>query len=102
MIAKEAEGFLYCVSSEGVTGVRKAFSTDFEAYFATINKYSKVPTALGFGISGPEQAKALRQYADGLIVGSAIVRLVGGASGPDDAVRSVSEFVRSLRNAIDG
>ena len=101
MIAREAEGFLYCVSSEGVTGVRKDFSTDFDAYFTAINKAANVPTALGFGISGPEQARALRQYADGLIVGSAIVRLVGAASSPDEAVNSVSAFVRSLRDAID-
>jgi tryptophan synthase alpha chain len=101
MIAKEAEGFLYCVSSEGVTGVRKNFDTDFEAYFATINKYVKVPTAIGFGISTPEQAKQLQKYADGIIVGSAIVRLVGGAKTPDDAVTAVSEFIGSLRSAMD-
>lgn len=101
MIAKEAEGFLYCVSSEGVTGTRKSFDTDFEAYFAVINKYSKVPTALGFGISTPEQAKQLQKYADGIIVGSAIVRLIGGAKSPDGAVCAVSEFVGSLRRAMD-
>jgi tryptophan synthase alpha chain len=101
MIAREAEGFLYCVSSEGVTGVRKSFSTDFESYFAAINKSAKVPTAIGFGISGPEQAKALQKYADGIIVGSAIVRLVGAAKDGDNAVRSVSDFVRALRAAMD-
>lgn len=101
MIAKEAEGFLYCVSSEGVTGTRKNFDTDFEAYFDTINKYAKVPTAIGFGISTPKQAKSLQKYADGIIVGSAIVRLVGGAKSPDGAVCAVSDFVGSLRRAMD-
>lgn len=102
MIAEEAEGFLYCVSSEGVTGVRKNFDTDFEAYFDTINKYAKVPTALGFGISTPEQAKDLERYADGIIVGSAIVRLVGAAASADKAVEDVSSFVVSLRKGMDG
>jgi len=101
MIAKEAEGFLYCVSSEGVTGVRKSFDTDFQAYFNTVNQAVKVPTALGFGISTPEAAKSLQKYADGIIVGSAIVRLVGGAKDPDGAVKAVSEFVGSLRRAMD-
>lgn len=101
MIAGEAEGFLYCVSSKGVTGTRSSFSTDFDAYFATINRYTAVPTALGFGISTPKQAKELQKYADGIIVGSAIVRLVGEAKNPQDAVNSVSGFVGSLRKAMD-
>lgn len=101
MITAEAEGFLYCVSSPGVTGVRSNFVTDFDEYFATINKYTKVPTALGFGISTPQQAKELKKYADGIIVGSAIVRLIGAAKTPDDAVSDVSAFVSSLRSALD-
>ncbi len=100
-IAAQAEGFLYCVSSPGVTGVRSNFETDFDEYFGIINQYAKVPTALGFGISTPGQAKDLQKYADGIIVGSAIVRLVGEAKSPDDAVKNVSAFVASLRRAMD-
>lgn len=100
-IAAEAEGFLYCVSSEGVTGTRKSFSTDFETYFNAVNKYTKVPTAIGFGISGPEQARELQKYADGIIVGSAVVKRIGAAENPESAAKSVSEFVGSLRRAMD-
>lgn len=101
MIAKDADGFLYCVSSEGVTGIRESFSTDFDAYFETIDKYAKVPTALGFGISTPEAAKTLQKYTDGIIIGSAVVKLVGEAANADDAVRSVLDFVSSIRKAMD-
>jgi tryptophan synthase alpha chain len=100
-IASEAEGFLYCVSSPGVTGVRNSFETNFDEYFNIINKNTSIPTALGFGISSPEQAKSLKKYADGVIVGSAIVRLVGAAKTPAAAVEDVSRFVASLRNALD-
>ena len=100
-IAAGAEGFLYCVSSLGVTGVRSDFNTNFDEFFSEINKAVKVPTAIGFGISTPEQAKTLRGYADGVIVGSAIVRLVGNAQNADEAVMNVGKFVKSLRLAID-
>lgn len=100
-IAGDAEGFLYCVSSLGVTGMRSQFSTDFEDFFAHINAAVHVPTALGFGISGPEQVRALKKYADGLIVGSAIVRRVDAAATPEKALRSASEFTASLRAALD-
>lgn len=101
-IAAQAEGFLYCVSSLGVTGTRSAFSTDFKSFFSLINQYTAVPTALGFGISTPEQACELKQYADGLIVGSAVVRQVGAAATPNEAVDKVSAFTSSLRAGIDG
>lgn len=99
MIAHQATGFLYCVSSNGVTGVRSEYSTDFDAFFAPINKYSKVPCAIGFGISGPESAKKMSKYCDGVIVGSAIVRIVEqfGKESPE----KIGEFVKSLRNSFD-
>ncbi|HEX3027397.1 MAG TPA: tryptophan synthase subunit alpha [Clostridia bacterium] len=100
-IAGEAEGFLYCVSSLGVTGMRSKFETDFESFFGSINKAAKTPTALGFGISSPEQAAKLKKYADGIIVGSAIVRLVGDSRSEDEAVEKVGGFVASLRAALD-
>jgi tryptophan synthase alpha chain len=101
MIASAAEGFLYCVSSLGVTGTRNSFETDFEEFFSAINRSTAVPTALGFGISTPEQAGALKKYADGIIVGSAIVRLIAKAKSINDAVETVSAFVWSLRQALD-
>jgi tryptophan synthase, alpha subunit len=98
-IAKSAKGFLYCVSSLGVTGTRSSFSTDFEKFFGVINKFSAVPTALGFGISTPEHIRALKKYADGLIVGSAIVKKIEENTGNE--VGAVSEFVGKLREALN-
>lgn len=98
-IAKEAEGFLYCVSSIGVTGTRSEFETDFNAFFDVIKKNAKIPCAVGFGISGPEQAKKMSQYCDGVIVGSAIVKII--REHGEESPKLVKEFVQSLRNAID-
>lgn len=76
MIAKEAQGFLYCVSSLGVTGVRKEIKTDINGMIKLVKEVSDVPCAVGFGISTPKQAEDVCKYADGAIVGSAIVRIV--------------------------
>jgi tryptophan synthase alpha chain len=100
-IAQKAEGFLYCVSSLGVTGMRSEFMTDFDTYFAKVNSVKSTPTALGFGISTAEQVKALRGYADAVIVASAIVKRMENASSEEDAVQQVSEFVCELRAALD-
>jgi len=100
-IAKEAKGFVYCVSSLGVTGVRKDFDTDFNRFFSIVNKATKIPKALGFGVSTPEHIKALKGYCDGLIVGSAIVKLVGSSLNPDEAVKKVGSYINELRTAMD-
>ena len=97
-IASESKGFLYCVSSTGVTGVRSGYTTDFEDFFGTIKKYAKCPCAVGFGISGPEQAKKMSGYCDGVIVGSAIVRIFEEKGA--DAPKAAGEFVKSLKEAI--
>ncbi|MCM1053931.1 MAG: tryptophan synthase subunit alpha [Bacteroides sp.] len=97
-IASNSKGFLYCVSSTGVTGVRSSFSTDFDKFFGTIKKYASCPCAVGFGISGPEQAKKMSEYCDGVIVGSAIVRLFEKSG--KSAVKEAGEFVKSLKDAI--
>ena len=99
MIASEATGFLYCVSSNGVTGVRSQFQTDFAPFFEKIHKYAKVPCAVGFGISGPEAAREMSQYCDGVIVGSAVVRLVEQYGS--DAPMEIGAFTKSLRDALD-
>lgn len=98
-IAKEAKGFVYCVSSTGVTGMRSGFSTDFNEFIGEIRKYTDVPCAIGFGISGPEQAEKLSQYCDGIIVGSAVVNTI--AQNPDDGGETVGRFTKSLRDALD-
>lgn len=97
-IASNSKGFLYCVSSTGVTGVRSSFSTNFDEFFGTIRKYASCPCAVGFGISNPEQAKKMSGYCDGVIVGSAIVRLFEKPG--KEAVREAGEFVKSLKDAM--
>lgn len=97
-IAKEAEGFIYCVSSMGVTGVRKEINTDIGAMVAHVKKVTDTPVAVGFGISTPEQAKKMASLADGAIVGSAIVKMV--AKNGKDSVAPVSEYVRSMKDAV--
>jgi tryptophan synthase alpha chain len=99
MIAKDATGFVYCVSSTGVTGMRSEFSTDFDDFMGHIKENAKVPCAIGFGISSPEAAKKMSAYADGVIVGSAIVKIV--AEKGKDAPDAIYDFVKSLRDGID-
>ena len=98
MIAKEAEGFVYCVSSLGVTGMRSQITTDVGAMVELVKKSSDIPAAIGFGISGPEQAKKMAAVSDGVIVGSAIVKMVEKYG--KDAVPYVAEFVKSVKDAI--
>lgn len=97
-IASDAHGFLYCVSSTGVTGTRSKFSTNFDEFFGEIKKSCKVPAMVGFGISNPEQAAKMGSYCDGVIVGSAVVKII--AEYGRDSVKNVGEFVRSLKDAL--
>ena len=98
MIAEDADGFVYIVSSMGVTGVRSEISTDLGSIMESVKKHSKVPAAIGFGISTPEQAKKMSALADGVIVGSAIVRIV--AQHGENAADKIYEYVKSLKDAI--
>lgn len=98
MIASEAKGFIYVVSSLGVTGTRSTITTDIGAVTSKIREASKVPCAIGFGISGPEQAANMAQHADGVIVGSAIVKIV--AKYGKDAAPYVGEFAKSIVDVI--
>lgn len=98
-IARDAEGFVYCVSSLGVTGVRSNITTDIGAMVKLVREAnSDIPCAIGFGISTPEQAKHMAQYADGVIVGSAIVKLVGQHGKA--AAEPVGEYVAKMKAAI--
>ena len=98
MIAREAEGFLYIVSSMGVTGVRSEITTDIGAMVELVRKSTSIPCAVGFGISTPEQAAKMAGLSDGAIVGSAIVRLIH-ESGPD-APNAVREYVSSMTRGL--
>ena len=94
-IASSAEGFIYCVSSLGVTGVRSEITTDIGKMVSLVREASSIPCAIGFGISTPEQAKKMAQYADGVIVGSAIVKLCKQYG--EDCVPYVSSYVREMK-----
>ena len=98
MIAKEASGFIYCVSSLGVTGTRSAITTDIGAMVGLVQEVTDVPCAVGFGISTPEQAAKMCESADGAIVGSAIVKIC--AEYGKDCVEKVEEYVKSMVGAI--
>lgn len=98
MIAKEAEGFVYCVSSLGVTGTRTNITTDIGAMVELVKKTKDIPCAVGFGISTPEQAKKMAAQSDGAIVGSAIVKLC--AKYGEDCIPYIKEYVKSMKDAV--
>lgn len=97
-IAREARGFVYVVSSLGVTGMRSQITTDVGEMVRLIREQTSVPCAIGFGVSTPEQARTMASTADGVIVGSAIVKLIGQYG--KEAPRYVGEFVRQMKEAI--
>lgn len=99
-IAKEAEGFVYCVSSLGVTGMRSAITTDIGAMVQLVKAAKDIPCAVGFGISTPEQVAAMAAKSDGAIVGSAIVKLCGQYK--EACVPYVKEYVKSMKDAVRG
>jgi len=97
-IAKTADGFLYVVSSMGVTGMRSEITTDINTIMKLIRSSSNIPAAVGFGINTPEQASQIAKTADGVIVGSAIVRIIeqyGTGAAPH-----LTEYVKSMKSAI--
>ena len=99
-IAAEAKGFLYVVSSMGVTGVRSEITTDLGAILANIRKATNVPACVGFGINTPEQAAEIAGIADGVIVGSAIVRLAEQYGG--HAAEHIGAYVRKMKESVAG
>lgn len=98
MIAREAQGFIYIVSSLGVTGVRSEITSDIDSIVSLIRENTDLPCAVGFGISTPEQAEGMAAKSDGAIVGSAIVKLIaehGKAAAP-----IVGEYVRAMKAGV--
>lgn len=97
-IAKEAQGFVYIVSSLGVTGTRSEITTDLSELVSTVRQANPdIPCAIGFGVSGPDQARQMAKEADGVIIGSAIMKLVD----QDDACQKVRDFTQSIKAAIE-
>ena len=97
-IAKEAEGYIYCVSSLGVTGMRKEISTGIQGMVDKVRQVTKVPCAVGFGISTPEQAQQMAAVSDGVIVGSRIVKIVEEYG--EKSVPYVKEYVGNMKKAL--
>lgn len=98
MIASEAEGFIYCVSSMGVTGVRQEIGSNAEEMIKLVKEVKDIPCAIGFGISTPEQAAKMIKFSDGVIVGSAIVKIVEKYGV--NCVPHVTEYVRQMKNTV--
>ena len=98
MIAKEADGFLYLVSSLGVTGVRSEITTDLGAIVRVVRENTDLPCAIGFGISTPEQARSMANLSDGAIVGSAIIRLLEQYG--KDAPEHIGAYVKQMKDAL--
>lgn len=98
MIAKEAKGFIYMVSSLGVTGTRSEITTDISAMTDLVKSNSEVPCAVGFGISTPEQAARMAELSDGAIVGSAIIKII--AKYGKEAAGPVGEYVKEMADAV--
>ena len=99
-IAKSAKGFLYYVSREGVTGAQESIATALPEKISELRAASKLPIAVGFGISNPEQARNVAQHADAVVVGSAIVDLIAKHGDKSEMIEKVAAFAKSLAEAI--
>ena len=97
MIARNAKGFIYLVSVTGVTGERKSVSEGLDQLIQRVREHTSAPVCVGFGISTPEQAREVGKMADGVIVGSACVKTIGGSESP---VETAQEFARSFRDLL--
>jgi len=99
-IVKDSTGFIYCVTSTGTTGIRDRFSTDLKRFLDEVKQYSDTPRLLGFGISSPEQVKALKNYGEGVIVGSAVVKKMDTDAPKTKMIRTVADFISELKQAL--
>lgn len=99
-IVENAGGFVYCVSTTGVTGERDEIQTNIKGYMEEVSRYTSMPKAMGFGISSPDMVSQLKDYCDGIIIGSAIVSLIEKAANKDEMLENVSRFVKSIRQVL--
>jgi tryptophan synthase alpha chain len=101
-IASRSTGFLYCVSVTGITGAREQLPVALHEQLAWLRQQTSLPLCVGFGVSRPEHVRALRDIADGVIVGSALIRHLEQASSLAEATRVIEDWVRSLVEALQG
>ena len=99
-IVSQGSGFVYCVSTAGVTGIRQNINTNIQEYMKLVNNYTELPKALGFGISSAKMAKEYKDYCDGIIVGSAIVKKIADSENTAAAIANTGIFVRELKDAL--
>lgn len=99
-IAENSHGFLYCVSSLGVTGEKTSFQTNFDEFFSLVNKHTNVPACVGFGISNGQQVRELSSYCDGAIVGSAVVKAIASGKTEEESIANLREKIRDLKSGI--
>jgi tryptophan synthase alpha chain len=100
LIVKRASGFIYYVSREGVTGMQEKVASNINEMTARIRKHTKLPIAVGFGISNPDQARAVAQHAEAVVVGSAVVNQIARHGKEGDVVQRVADFVRPIVKAV--
>jgi tryptophan synthase alpha chain len=98
-IVKDAKGFVYCVSVNGVTGARNGIATNIEGYMNEISEYTNIPKALGFGISSGAMAAEFKPYCDGIIVGSAVIKKIENETDKDHIILNVKKFIEELKMA---
>lgn len=99
-IAGQAQGFIYCVSLTGVTGVREQLNLNIDPFLERVRKFTDQPLAVGFGVSGPDQARAVAQKSDGVIVGSALVKIIAEHGDTGETPEKVAQLVKNLKEAI--
>ncbi len=100
-IAKDAKGFLYCISSLGVTGEKSSFVTNFDEFVGTIKKYTlRLRLSVGFGVSNGKQVKELTKYFDGAIVGSAIVKSIATGESVEERINNLREKIKDLKSGL--
>ena len=101
MVGEASKGFIYYVSLTGTTGTKEALAENLEEKVSAIKNKVKLPVLVGFGISGPEQAKEAGQFSDGVIIGSAIVKLIESHSDPVERDKKITEFITSIKTALN-
>ena len=99
-IVKRGAGFIYYISREGVTGMQSRVASNLAQQVSKIRAHTKLPVAVGFGVSNPQQARLVAQHADAVVVGSAVVNQIAEHGKSKDSVKRVSEFVKSLAEAV--
>ncbi|URZ03448.1 tryptophan synthase subunit alpha [Clostridium felsineum] len=99
-IVDGAKGFIYCVSTNGVTGVRNALNSNIEAYADIVSKASQTPKCVGFGISTPDMAKELKEYFDGVIIGSAVMKIVEEDISKEEKFHKINDFISEINKVL--